>query len=60
MPNVRAREDKDEEVIGVNKKRRKQEEEENIIEGQTVVVAMNCQKKMTQSTLIQILNKIQM
>ena len=34
MPNVRAREDKDEEVIGVNKKRRKQEEEENIIEGQ--------------------------
>ena len=35
MPNVRAREDKDEEVIGVNKKRRKQEEEyENVIEGQ--------------------------
>ena len=59
MPNVRAREDKDEEVIGVNKKGRK-EEEENIIEGQTVVVAMNCQKKMTQLTLIQVIKKIQM
>ena len=58
MPNVRAREDKDEEAVGVNKKRRK-EEEDNIIEGQNSSSSNELPKEMTQLILIQILKKIQ-